>query len=431
MDGDRDNILSRRATGRDDEITRVILWCASLTALFTAAALIILMRVFGLLSFAGTVNFRGSQRSIASVQKVQQVWDALSGDFYMPVDEDRMLEYAAKGMADSIGDVYTSYYSKDEMRRFSEHSAGIFHGIGVYVLAGENGRLRVTGFLEGSPALEAGVMKDDEVVSVDGVDVSAFTDSGAVINMIMGEAGVSVKVGFYRPSDDLVHEFEIVRKEIKTENIFSGTLYIGPEANIPVGYIYIKMFDGAAYEYFEKHLNLLLEAGIAALVIDLRGNPGGDFKETVKIADRLIGEGVITYTEDRAGRREYSNSDARALGLPIRALIDAGSASSSEILAGAIKDSGAGRLVGTGTFGKGLVQAVLTLKDGSGLKYTRSRFFTPSGVCINGDGIEPDIFAELSGQGESAALPGGRGYDSQIEAALSDIEIFIDKATYE
>ena len=432
----------------DGEITRTVLWCSVLTALFTAVSVIAVLYFSGLLSAAGAVNFRGDGHAIASVQKLQQVWDYLSTDFYEPVDGDRMIEYAAAGMAASLGDAYTMYYTKAEMKAFSERSAGIYYGIGVYVAPGDNGRLRVTGVFDGSPAEEAGVLVDDEIMSVDGVDVSEIADSDKVVALIKGEAGASVLIGFYRPSEGRVVELSVERREIKTDNIFSRLIYT--DAGMPVGYIQIVMFDGSASEYFNRHLDTLLKSDIAALVIDLRDNAGGDFNETVKIADRLIGEGVIVYTEDRAGHREYRNSDADALNLPIRVLINAGSASASEILAGAIKDSGAGRLVGTVTFGKGLVQNVIELKDGAGLKYTRSRYFTPSGVCIQGTGIEPDIRIEpqpaplgsenpaevYPDSGNMAAGSPGSGYlipesDIQLAAALADIEKAIDKEIFE
>ena len=435
---------------REAEITKAILWCASLTAILTSVTLIVLLRVFGLLSLAGTVEFRGEQRSVASVQKLQQVWDALSQDFYEPVDEDRMIESAAAAMAESLGDIYTTYYTKEEMRRFSEHSAGVFVGIGVYVQPNDKGRLRITGFLDNSPALESGVLLDDEIVSVDGVDVREISDANRIIDMIKGEAGQSVTVGFFRPSEGKTIDISIERREIKTENILSRLLYIGEggelvgvgkidtdadggaPGGVPIGYIYIRMFDSSAFEYFNRRLDELLEHDIAGLILDIRGNPGGDFDQTVKIADRLIGEGTIVYTEDRAEHRVYHKSDAICLGLPLRVLVDNDSASSSEILAGAVKDNGAGRLVGTTTFGKGLVQAVLVLSDKSGLKYTRARYFTPSGAMIHGIGIEPDILVEPDGMInldiDGEAIP---ERDLQLEAALCDIEKVIDKAKYE
>jgi len=425
MDDNSENVTPTRKKlfGGLDEISRAVLWSSALTAFFTAVALIAVMYFFGLLSFSDAIRFRGGGHSVASVQKLQQVWDSLSGDFYEPVDEDKMIEYAAAAMANSVGDVYTAYYTKDEMRRFTAHSAGVFYGVGVYVAPGDNGRLRVTSVFEGSPALEAGVRADDEIVSVNGVPVEEIADNDAVVSMIKGEAGTSVAIGFYRPSEDRVLELVIERREIKADNIFSRVIDAGGEGGFPIGYIYIAMFDGSAFEFFTRHLDKLLESGVSALIIDLRGNVGGDFEQTVKIAGRMIGSGMIVYTEDRNGKREYREANDTAPGLPLRVLINGNSASASEILAGAIKDNGAGALVGVRTFGKGLVQAVLTLKDGAGLKYTRSRYFTPSGVCIQGSGIEPDIRVELPDRYKSASVAEIPPYDdAQLAAAIEDIE---------
>lgn len=481
----------------DEALTRTILWYSALTALLTVLVTIGALYLFGLLSLSGSVNLRGNGHSTANVQKLQQIWDSLNRDYYEPVDEGRMIDYAASGMAASLGDVYTTYYTKEEMRQFTEHAAGVYYGIGIYVTLGDNGRLRVTGFLENSPAYEAGMLRGDEIMMVNGADVSGITDTNRVIDLIKGEAGEKVNITLYRPSEEKMLELAIERREIKAENVFSRLIYFkngeitavkdlmasaravdtaaqsappaegatgvgtpaqsvptavdapavdapaegaphegapteqAPGSGMPIGYIYLTMFDGSAYEYFERHLNALLANDISALVIDVRGNPGGDYDQTVRIADRLIGKGVIVYTEDRAGKREYRESDEASLGLPIRVLVNGDSASASEILAGAVKDSGAGLLVGTKTFGKGLVQAVLPLKDGSGLKYTRSRYYTPSGVCIQGDGIEPDIYIELAPQyyeAEVGDLP--QSYDTQLRAALSDIEKNVDKALY-
>ncbi|MDR3120656.1 MAG: PDZ domain-containing protein [Clostridiales bacterium] len=400
------------------EVTRTLVWCAVSTSLLTALILIVVLRSLGLLHFGRAVEFGGGGRIAASVQKLQQVWNSLSGDFYEPVDEDKMIEYAAAGMAQSVGDVYTTYYTKEEMQKFTEHSAGSFFGIGVYVTPGENGRLRVTDVFEGSPADEAGVLRDDEIVSVDGLDVGEIADENRVIDLIKGESGAKVRIGFFRPAEARTLELEIERREIKTENILSKT--VEAEGG-PFGYIRLVMFDNSASEYFNRQLDQLLEQDIRGLVIDVRGNPGGSYDETVKIADRLVGEGVIVYTEDRAGRREYRRSDAQKLDLPIRVLVNGDSASASEILAGALKDHGAARLVGTKTFGKGLVQAVQKLRDGAGLKYTRSRYFTPSGLSIQGTGIEPDLLIESPSSYAASELSGvPAADDAQLLAALAD-----------
>jgi carboxyl-terminal processing protease len=343
----------------------------------------------GFITFPNAVSFGSAGNNRASVNKLQQVWNSLRYDFYIEPDQNKMLEYAAAGMTAAVGDPYTVYYTKDEMTLFNERAEGSFHGIGVYVKRLESGRLQIAEIISGSPAEEAGVMIGDEIVSVDGVNVEEFADEDAVISTIKGEENTTVKIGFYRASENGVVLLDIVRRVVKTENIKSHMINDG------IGYIQIIMFDNEASKYFNTHLDKLLEGGAKSLIIDVRNNPGGNFDGVVKIIDRIMGEGVIVYTEDRQGEREYRRSDPDKLDIPIRVLINENSASASEILAGAVKDNNSGLLVGGRTYGKGLVQAVITLTDGSGLKYTRSRYFTPNGVCIQGEGIEPDIFVEL------------------------------------
>ena len=388
-----------------------------LTALITACTLIVLLSYFGLLSFANTVEFSNGRHDPKSVEKLQQVWNAISQDFYQPVDEDKMLEDAAAAIAASVDDVYTTYFSKKEMEAFSERTSGSFQGIGVFVSVEENGRLIIRSMTEDSPAREAGVMVDDEIVSVAGVNVEEIGDEDKIISLIKGEENTKVAIGFFRPHANEVIELEITRRKIKTENILSKII------DNDIGYIQILMFDNEAEDYFEQHLNKLIDSDVKGLIIDLRDNPGGNYEETTKIVDRLIGEGVIVYTEDRNGKREYKNSDAKKIDLPLRVLVNGDSASASEILAGALKDHQAGMLIGTRTFGKGLVQVVQQLRDGSGLKYTRARYFTPNGVCIQGEGIEPDFVVEMPEEYKTwtiADIP--MEQDLQLQAALSSFE---------
>jgi carboxyl-terminal processing protease len=183
------------------------------------------------------------------------------------------------------------------------------------------------------------------------------------------------------------------------------------------------MFDSEIAGYFEKHLSALQKQGMKSLIIDLRDNPGGSYDQVVKIADRLLPEGLIVYTEDRQGNKQEQKSDKKELGLPTAVLINGNSASASEILSGAIKDHKEGILVGTKTYGKGLVQEIKLLSDGSGIKVTVSRYFTPSGVCIQGLGIEPDLKVELSD--EYANYPVSRiprDKDAQLSAAIDVIK---------
>ncbi|NLP06944.1 MAG: S41 family peptidase [Clostridiaceae bacterium] len=320
-----------------------------------------------------------------NVVKFNRVMDILKKDFYQKVDANKMLEGAIYGLAESLGDPYTVYFDKKQMEAFLEKSRGSYVGIGVTVNVDDDGLLTVIEPAKGSPAMEAGILQGDKIVKVDGKDVTSVSDENMIISMIKGKENTHVNITVYRPSEDRYVQFNIKRKRIRASNIKSEIL----SGNI--GYIKIAMFDSEIARYFRNDLSNMLKNGIEGLIIDLRDNPGGSFEQVVEIADSLLPAGTIVYTEDRDGRKEYRYSDKAYVDLPLAILINSNSASASEILAGSVRDHGRGILVGTRTFGKGLVQELKLLGDGSGLKVTISRYFTPSGTCIHGTGIEPDI----------------------------------------
>ena len=320
-----------------------------------------------------------------NVVKFNRVMDILKKDFYQKVDANKMLEGAIYGLAESLGDPYTVYFDKKQMEAFLEKSRGSYVGIGVTVNVDDDGLLTVIEPAKGSPAMEAGILQGDKIVKVDGKDVTSVCDENMIISMIKGKENTRVNITVYRPSEDRYVQFNIKRKRIRASNIKSEIL----SGNI--GYIKIAMFDSEIARYFRNDLSNMLKNGIEGLIIDLRDNPGGSFEQVVEIADSLLPAGTIVYTEDRDGRKEYRYSDKAYVDLPLAILINSNSASASEILAGSVRDHGRGILVGTRTFGKGLVQELKLLGDGSGLKVTISRYFTPSGTCIHGTGIEPDI----------------------------------------
>ena len=320
-----------------------------------------------------------------NVVKFNRVMDILKKDFYQKVDVNKMLEGAIYGLAESLGDPYTVYFDKKQMEAFLEKSKGSYVGIGVTVNVDDDGLLTVIEPAKGSPAMEAGILQGDKIVKVDGKDVTSVSDENMIISMIKGKENTRVNITVYRPSEDRYVQFNIKRKRIRASNIKSEIL----SGNI--GYIKIAMFDSEIARYFRNDLSNMLKNGIEGLIIDLRDNPGGSFEQVVEIADSLLPAGTIVYTEDRDGRKEYRYSDKAYVDLPLAILINSNSASASEILAGSVRDHGRGILVGTRTFGKGLVQELKLLGDGSGLKVTISRYFTPSGTCIHGTGIEPDI----------------------------------------
>ena len=369
---------------------------------------------------AGTryiISYDAEDVSYENVKKFKQVRDIIKEDYYKDVDENILLEGAVSGLAGSLNDPYTVYFNKDQMKAFMEKSEGSYVGIGVTVNTDEKGLLTVIEPFENSPAAAAGIKQGDKIVKVDDKDVTAIRDENMIISMIKGKENTNVKVTVYRPAEDKYYQLSIVRKRIKTSNIKSEIL----TGNI--GYIKLLMFDSEIAGYFKNDLDKMLKSGIKGLIIDLRDNPGGSYEQVVEIADGLLPEGTIVYTEDRNGERQIKQSDKNCVGLPLVLITNGNSASASEILAGAVKDNARGTIVGTKTFGKGLVQELKMLDDGSGIKVTISRYFTPSGVCIHGVGIKPDI--EIDVPSEYRNLPVSqipREKDIQLRSAIEALQ---------
>lgn len=342
------------------------------------------------------ISFDQESVKYESIKKFNQVRNALKTYYYEDIDENVLLEGAVAGMAASLKDPYTVYYNQEQMKKILEipkNTEETYVGIGVSIITAEDGLVTVVEPFTGTPAHEAGIKQGDKIIAVNDEDVTSLRDESAVVNLIKGPENTTVKVTVFRPSEGRSIDFELVRKKITVQfNIRSEVL----EDNI--GYIrLISFMDDKIDREFKEHLNNLLEQNIKALVIDVRDNPGGYYGKVVRISDRLLPDGnVIVYTEDRNEKVEKQfSSDGTQLDIPLAILVNENSASASEILAGAIKDHKRGVIVGTKTFGKGLVQDLLALDDGSGVKITISRYFTPSGVCIHGTGIEPDVTVEL------------------------------------
>lgn len=359
------------------------------------------------------ISFDPRNVSVDNIKKFNQVRSILKDRFYENVDENALIEGSISGMADALKDPYTVYFNKEQMKAFSEKSGGSYVGIGVTITMDNNGLLTIIEPFADSPALKAGIRKDDKIVKVDDQDVTAIRDENMIISMIKGPENSKVKVTVYRPADGKYIDCEMLRKKIKVTNISSEML-----AN-NIGYIKLTMFDNEIAADFEKHLKGLMAKNMKALVIDVRDNPGGAYDQVVAICDRLLPKGLIVYTEDRNKVRSEQNSDSNELNLPIAVLTNGNSASASEILAGALKDHNKGILVGTKTFGKGLVQEVRTLGDGAGLKITIARYFTPSGVCIQGVGIQPTVVVELPEKYKSVPVSQvPKEEDTQLKKAI-------------
>jgi len=333
----------------------------------------------------------------------------IHANYYLPVEDAALKEGLYKGLFMGIGDPYSSYLSKKEYDDIMTSSSGEFQGIGVTISPDENGFINVISPIEDTPAERAGIKSGDKIVKVDDKEYSAATINDAVTAM-RGEPGTKVTIAVLRKGDIIT--YELTRSNIILKSVKSEVL----EGNI--GYIRITTFDEKTGEEFRNHLKDLETAKVKGIVLDLRDNPGGVVDASVEIADVLLGAGVITYTEDRAGNKEYYKSDAAKLNLPYVVLINQGSASASEILAGAIKDFKSAKLIGTTTFGKGIIQRITPYgNEGGGIKLTVMQYFSPNGTVIHKKGVEPDIKVEiLESDYVNDLLP--RENDKQLKKAI-------------
>lgn len=308
---------------------------------------------------------------------------AIKEDFYQKTKDDKLVNGAIKGMFSGLDDPYSQYYTKDEFKRLKEQTSGSFVGIGVIISPSpDDDYLTVVSPIQGSPAEKSGIEAGDKIVKVDGKNVFA-KNSDEAISMIKGKEGTTVELTLKRDGK----EFDV---KVKREEIVSKSVE-GKMLEDKIGYVRITSFSENTYKEFKTALDRLKSEGMKGLILDVRDNGGGLLNICKDIADELIGEGTIVYTKDNKGNTEYLKSDKDKLGLPIAILTNGNSASASEILTGAIVDNKAGISIGTTTFGKGLVQSVRELKDGTGFKLTTAQYFTPSGDYINEKGIKPNI----------------------------------------
>lgn len=340
------------------------------------------------------------------IEFLNQIIDKYYLDYNDNKDDTKIEEGIYKGMLSGLGDPYTQYYTKDEYQELIESTSGSYCGIGVIVSQNtDTGVITAIRVFEDAPGEKAGVKADDIIYKVEDEEVTG-TDINEVVSKMKGEKGTKVKITLYRPSTSKYIDVEIQRDEIDVPTVETKML----DNNI--GYMEILEFDEVTYKQFEDGLKELKEQGMESIIFDVRDNPGGMYETVVKMLDDILPEGVIVYTEDKDGNREEKKSDKDCLDIPIVVLQNENSASASEIFAGAIKDFGAGTIVGTTSFGKGIVQNILPLRDGSAIKITVQRYFTPSGINIQGTGIEPDVEAEENSETER---------DDQLQTAIDTL----------
>lgn len=324
--------------------------------------------------------------------KISRIKSIIDKYYLNEIDEDKMAEGMYKGLVSSLDDPYSVYYTKDEFDALMESSSGSYYGIGAYVSQDvKTGEITIVKPFEGGPAYEAGMLPGDVVYKVLGEEVTG-KDLSEVVSKMKGEEGTTVDVEIIRKGESKPIKLTIERRKVEVPTISYEML------EDKVGYIQVSEFDEVTGTQFREALSDLEEQGMKGLVIDLRNNPGGLLDTVCDMLDRMLPEGLIVYTEDKNGNRteEVKSTAKESFDKPLVVMINGNSASASEVFAGAIQDYGIGTILGTTSFGKGIVQSVIPLADGSGVKITVSKYYTPKGRNIHEIGIEPDVTVELN-----------------------------------
>lgn len=359
-------------------------------------------------------------------RRLDEVRATLMNEYYQPLDEDELVLGAIRGMMSAVGDPYTLYYTADEMTAANEEFGGVYHGVGMLVQLTDDGAIEVARVYEDSPAEAAGVRMGDRIVAVDGVEVSGESAQtlNEAIDRIQGEDGTTVVLSVQRDGEIL--DLEVMRAEVSISYVEYQII------NGDIGYINISQFSGNDVEGFQEAMSALQAAEVSGVIIDIRNNPGGLLTDVVEIADALLPEGLIAYVEDGHGNRTEYTSDADYWDVPLVVMVNGMSASASELLSAAIQDYDRGTIVGTTTYGKGIVQTLITFaEDGAGMQLTTASYYSPSGRSIHENGVEPDVTVELSEDCDLTVPSPNLENDNQLAAALEALQARIDVASEE
>ncbi len=382
-------------------------------ALCGALAMLAVVITVGIVVFLFTINGDGKIIDFTTEMKLEALQDMIEETYLYSdeIDQETLRESLLKGYVDGLGDPYTVYYNEEETQSLIESTSGEFGGIGVGISQDlETGTITFTTVYENSPGEAAGLKSGDIAYKVNGEDITG-QDLDQVVSLIRGEKGTTVEITVLRGETLEEYTCTVTRDIIEVDTVF----YEMKEKQI--GYIAVSGFEKVTLKQFEEALNDLTAQGMKGLVIDLRNNPGGNLSTVCDMLDLILPEGTIVYTEDKYGNREtYTSDEENKLNIPMTVLINGNSASASEIFAGAIQDYGIGTLVGTTTYGKGIVQNLYQIADGTCLKVTTSEYFTPNGRNIHGIGIEPDIEIEYIYDETNPEA------DNQLEAALNSLK---------
>ena len=344
---------------------------------------------------------------VSAERKFSKIRQLIDENFLGEVDESKLEEGIYKGYLSGLDDPYSVYYDEEETKELYESTQGEYSGIGVVISQNINtGIITMVQVYEDSPAEKAGLKDNDVLYKVGDMEVTGM-ELSEVVSYIKGERGTSVRLTVLRGEDGEEIQVTAVRDQIEARTVEYRML------ENQIGYLSVSEFDSVTYDQYAEALEKLQQQGMEALVVDLRNNPGGNLQTVCDMLDLILPEGTIVYTEDKDGNRNTAASDEEhQLDIPMAVLVNGNSASASEIYAGAVQDYGIGTIVGTQTYGKGVVQQIFDLGDGTSVKLTIAEYFTPDGRNINGEGITPDV--EIEYEWDEADPEA----DNQLEKAL-------------
>ncbi len=350
------------------------------------------------------------------VEKAKVLEEIIDDEFTGEVDKDLMETGMYKGMMASLGDPYSAYYTKKEYEELNTETTGLYKGIGVVMqMQMDTGMVKLVRCYEGAPGAKAGLLPDDILIKVNNEDVAGM-ELSEVVEKVKTSEGEVAHLTVAREGESDYLEFDVPLEKVNIPVVEHRML----EDN--VGYILLYEFTEQTESQYLEAFEDLKSQGMERLIVDVRNNPGGLLKSVCDILNDILPEGLIVYTEDKEEKREEINSDGKSeLDIPLVVMVNGNSASASEIFAGAIQDYGVGTIVGTTTFGKGIVQSLIPLTDGSAVKTTTAKYYTPKGRCIHGTGIQPDIEVELQEELQKKTVLTYEE-DSQLQKAVEAVK---------
>ena len=346
----------------------------------------------GGVKFVQQRQYNGVLSDSSHVQKIEYLEKMIDQEYLGEVDNDEMAEGVYAGLVYGLGDVYSRYYTADEYAQETASTDGAYAGIGVSIQKNKNGGVQIAECYVGGPGADAGLQTGDVITAINDTDVTDMELSD-VVSLIRENKDKTIFLTVFRENEEKSREISVDVTDVELPSVFGEML------DKKTGYIQITQFTGVTPQQYKDMFDELKDKGMERLVIDLRDNPGGLLTSVCDILREILPEGLIVYTEDKYGNREEETCDGKhQLNMPLAVLVNENSASASEIFAGAVQDHGVGTIVGTTTYGKGVVQELRQLSDGSAVKLTVSNYYTPNGNSINKVGIKPDVEVKLASE---------------------------------